>query len=125
MEAHIAGVTLGRDRAGEEFLQCTHIVDVNLIALRTVCFPITIFSFVGPARTLGTNRILDLNLLDHFLLLVIRGSFESRTVLDSLQDSFCSSLGFIFMCWLVADRTHFVSTLDDCSILGLVTFARM
>ena len=71
METHVASVALGRDRTGEEFLQCTHIVDVNLVAFRKVCFPITIFSFVGPAQTFGTNRILDLNLLDHFLLLVI------------------------------------------------------
>ena len=121
----MASIALGRDRAGEEFLQCTHIVDVNLIAFKTICLPFAIFYFVRPALTFGTNRILDLNLLDHFLLLVIRGSFESRTVLDSLQSSFCSSLGFVFMGWLVADRTGFVSSLDDYSILSFVTFARM
>ena len=49
LETHIAEVTLSRHRAGEELLQRTHIINVNFVALRTVCFPITIFSFVRPA----------------------------------------------------------------------------
>ena len=66
--------------------------------------------------------MLCFKLLDHFLLLIISGRFEVRTVLYT----FLTSLGLIFVNSFVADRTRFISFLiDDCSILGLLASSRM
>ena len=70
--------------------------------------------------------MLCFKLLDHFLLLIVCGRFEVRTVLYTFGDTFLTSLGLIFVSSFVADRTHFISFLiDDCSILGLLTSSRV
>ena len=70
--------------------------------------------------------MLCFKLLDHFLLLIIRGRFEDKTVLYRFGDTFLTSLGLIFVSSFVADRTRFISFLiDDCSILGLLASSRV
>ena len=65
--------------------------------------------------------MLCFKLLDHFLLLIVCGRFEVRTVLYTFGDAFLTSLGLVFVSSFVADRTRFVSSLvNDCSILGLL-----
>ena len=70
--------------------------------------------------------MLCFKLLDHFLLLIVCCRFEVRTVLYTFGDTFLTSLSFIFVSNLVADRTHFIGFLiDDCSILGLLASSRV
>ena len=65
-------------------------------------------------------------LLDYFLLLIICGRFEVRTVLYTFGDIFLTSLGLIYVSRFVADRTRFIGFLiDDCSILGLLVSSRV
>ena len=65
--------------------------------------------------------MLYLKLLDHFLLLIICGRFEVRTVLYAFGDAFMTSIGLVFVSNPVTERTRFVSSLvNDCSILGLL-----
>ena len=70
--------------------------------------------------------MLYFKLLDHFLLLIVCGRFEVRTVLYTFGDAFLTSLGLIFVSSFVANRTCFIGFLiDDCSILGLLASSRV
>ena len=53
--------------------------------------------------------MLCFKLLDHFLLLIVGGRFEVRTVLYMFGDTFLTSLGLIFVSSFVANRTRFIS----------------
>ena len=65
--------------------------------------------------------MLCFKLLDHFLLLIICGRFEVRTVLYMFGDAFLTILGLVFMSSLVGKRTRFIcSLINDCSVLGLL-----
>ena len=69
--------------------------------------------------------MLRFELLQHFLIRIICGRFEIRTVLDAFGDAFCSSLGCVFVGSLVADRTHLLTVLINDSSSRVVTSPRM
>ena len=68
--------------------------------------------------------MLNFDLLHHFLLLIIGGRFEARTIFDSFGDAPDTILGLVFVGRFVTHRTHFIRLLVIDSS-RLVTFARM
>ena len=103
-------------------------MDVDLVTFGTVSSPITSFSLVRPTRTLCTDWVLQFELLHHFLLLIICGRIEIRTILDTFGDALITSLGCVFVSSFTTDRTRFVTLLiSDSSrriFVLLVTFCR-
>ena len=69
--------------------------------------------------------MLYFKLLDHFLLLIICGRFEVRTILDAFGDALNTSLGCVFVSSFTTDRTLLLTVLiNDSSSIG-VTSSRM
>ena len=79
-----------------------------------------------PTGAPQTYWMLQFKFSDHFLLLIISGRFEVRTILDTFRCALNTSLGFVFMCRFVTHRTCFLTPLvNDSSIFRLVTFPRV
>ena len=98
---------------------------MDFIALTANPFPVASIVTVSPARTLGTDRILGLHLLDQFLLLIVSSSLEVRTVFDCVGESLSPGLGLVFVCLFTTHRTDFVTPLDYSSSFRPLTLSRV
>ena len=94
-----------RGNTGENFLQETHIVEVNLTVLRTLTFSIALFFSMSPATTFHADRMTLLQLLNHFLLDIVSSRLENRTILDTFKNGFFTILELVFVCGSITDCT--------------------
>ena len=91
-------------------------MDVILVTFAAIAFSIAGFRLVRPTGAPQTYWMLQFKFPDHFLLLLIIGRLEARTVLDTFRCAHNTSL----VCRFVAHRTHLLAPLvNDSSILGL------